>query len=65
MSGDPSPGEIRRVLDYIEQEERARQASVTASRTSFFAWMREQGLGYIVGKILDWAWIAVRRLFGF
>lgn len=55
----------RRVAMYYGAESRARQESATSSKQSFFSWLREVGLAYIVQKLLDIIWETIKRWLGF
>ncbi len=44
---------------------RAEQERMKESKQGFFSWLIEVGLDYIKEKLIDWAWEAIKRFFGF
>lgn len=65
MSNGLSEAEKSRVFNYLDSESGARRTSAISSRTGFFAWLKDVGLAYVVVKIAQWAWTAIKGLFGF
>jgi hypothetical protein len=51
---------IRGVLSRAEQ--RSKQTA-QSSKNGFFGWLRNTSLGWIVGKIIDWTWAAIKSIF--
>lgn len=59
---DEEQDEIRRILSRARARERQ---TATSSREGFFAWLKGTSLGWLVMKLLDWTWTAIKSLFGF
>ncbi|MGC1376646.1 MAG: hypothetical protein WA821_10495 [Anaerolineales bacterium] len=55
----------RRVARYLSQADENEKESALSARQSFFSWLWGVGLGYIVQKLIDLVWTAIRALFGF
>jgi hypothetical protein len=64
MSDHLTPDEIHRLRRYLASEAVHSAQSSRRARRSFFSFLSMQGLGYILGKIVDLAWHTIRRLFG-
>jgi len=56
--------EQRQISDIIKRAEAREQRTITASKNGFIGWLRSTSLGYLVGKIIDLAWGAIRAIFG-
>lgn len=61
---DLSYEDRQRVERYLSQADDDEKESALSSRQSFFSWLWEVGLGYIVQKLLDLVWAAIRAIFG-
>lgn len=59
--GELTPAEIRRLREYWAQEDGASKDSAKKSKQSYFYWLGEKGLGWVVHKIFDWAWETIQR----
>lgn len=52
----------KRIERYLNEADRYEKDSALKSRNSFFSWLRSIGLGYIIAKLLDMAWAAIKAL---
>ena len=59
---DDEQNEIRRILSRAQAREKR---TATSSREGFFSWLRSTSLGWLVMKLMDWTWTAIKGLFGF
>lgn len=44
---------------------RAESERASVSREGFFSWLIKIGLEFIKDRLIDWAWEAIKRFFGF
>ena len=65
MSQGLSDYEKRQVMDMMGRSRAEERRSATSSQSGFFGWLRKVGLGYIVGKLVDLVWSAIKAFFGF
>lgn len=57
--------EKRQVLDMLDRSRAEERRSATSSQGGFFSWLKAVGLGYIISKLIDLVWSAIKRIFGF
>lgn len=62
--GELSEEEIGRVHQYLASQETLQREAALKSQESFFSWLRKMSLGHIIGKIVDWGILAIKKLFG-
>lgn len=54
--------EAAQIRSILEQAERRERATAEASKNSFLSWLRGTAVGWLVGKLYDMAWSAIRWL---
>lgn len=53
--------EARRLLAYMDQQERLARESEERAKRGLFSFLRDLGLGAIVTKLASWVWSAIRK----
>lgn len=61
---DLSYEDRRRIQRYLSEADEDERESALRSRQSFFSWLWDVGLGYIVQKLIDLVWSAIKSIFG-
>jgi len=56
--------EVYRVREQLAREEYNRRVAAEQNKPSFLRWLGNVGLGFVVTKILEWLWSAIRKAFG-
>lgn len=59
-----SEEEVSRVRYQLAREEYERRVAAEQNKPSFLRWLGGVGLGFIVTKILQWLWTAIKASFG-
>jgi hypothetical protein len=57
---DDEEDEIRQIL--LRAQNREKETAYKSKR-GFFSWLRSTSLGWLVAKLLDWAWITIKKIF--
>lgn len=52
--------QLQAIFNRAQQRERE---TASSSKNGFLSWLRRTPLGWLVNKLLDWAWIAIKSLF--
>lgn len=60
-----SDREANQIREAYRSAARAERERATASKKGFFSWLKEIGFEYLIDKLIEWAWNAIKRLFGF
>jgi hypothetical protein len=56
--------EVTRVRYQLAREEYERRRAAEQNKPSFLRWLGGVGLGFVVTKILQWLWTAIKAAFG-
>jgi hypothetical protein len=65
VTNDLTQDEIRRVRAQLDREAEAKRIAAERAKPSFLGWLGGQGFGFVVQKIIGWAWKVIKRSFGF
>jgi hypothetical protein len=62
---DLTSEEAAQIKAILNRAERRSQETATKSKNGFFSWLKNTSLGWLVSKLMNLAWEAIKRYIGF